>query len=355
MNRTTHFALAAAGIAALCGSTFGQARGGGGNAEEFNQPLNRPSARAAQAQPSSRIIMLNSDGQARYELRVEDGQTTAKVDGREVPAERIRRSGEKVEILGRRGEVLTTFDLSGIETGRGMGGGRALRLPQGGSAWVAPSPMAPEAPVAPPKVMLGINMAEPSESLLEQMDLEPGTAVLVTGVVEGLPADQAGLKVNDIIVKIDGKEPVSGEKIKETLRGKEVGDTLELTVLRKGESKKIKVKLAKYEGDKLIVGMGGAAGGGPATVYRFAPGQDMPDAERMLKEHLERFRVEGGEMPPMVWGPRGEGGEHRFFIPGGRDSAEVERLEKRLKTIEEQLARVNEQLARLERQLQRRE
>jgi hypothetical protein len=352
MTNTQLMAMAAASICALSGSAFGQARGGGAPADEFDQPLNRERAattraeRASQPQASTRLIMLQSDGQTRYELRVEDGETTARIDGREVPAERIRRTGDQVEILGRRGEVLTTFDLGGVEAGRVLAP-RALRAPQASRALVAPAPPAPpQPPAVPPKVMLGITMAEPSESLLEQMDLDPGAAVLVASVIKGLPADKAGLKANDIIVRVEGKEPATRETVQRVLRRKEPGETVELTVLRKGESHTIKVTLAEYDQSQLSVDM-------PPNIFYHAPGADVGAAERMLREHMEKFRAEGGIVPPMEWKWEPGQGDVRLLAPGMRSAAETERLESRLKEIEAQLQRVNEQLARLQRQLER--
>jgi len=59
--------------------------------------------------------------------------------------------------------------------------------------------------------------------------------VLITDIREGSPAEQAGLRVHDVIVSIDGK-PVRNTKDVFSAIGWEVGRTLRLGVLREGRT-----------------------------------------------------------------------------------------------------------------------
>ncbi|MCK6478028.1 MAG: PDZ domain-containing protein, partial [Phycisphaerales bacterium] len=76
----------------------------------------------------------------------------------------------------------------------------------------------------------------------------------VDSVLEGLPAEKAGLKVHDIIVAIDGDKPVSQDRLREILRTKKPGDTIKLSVISKGKQEDIKVKLEAYDPEKLGAG-----------------------------------------------------------------------------------------------------
>ena len=71
-------------------------------------------------------------------------------------------------------------------------------------------------------------------------------ALTVISPIDGTPADKAGLKANDIILKIDDK-PTLGMTIDEAvslMRGK-VGDPINLFIVRKGESKPLHVHIVR--------------------------------------------------------------------------------------------------------------
>jgi carboxyl-terminal processing protease len=71
-------------------------------------------------------------------------------------------------------------------------------------------------------------------------------ALTVISPIDGTPADKAGLKAGDIILKIDDK-PTLGMTIDEAvslMRGK-VGDPIDLTIVREGESKPLVVHIVR--------------------------------------------------------------------------------------------------------------
>lgn len=67
--------------------------------------------------------------------------------------------------------------------------------------------------------------------------------ILVTEVVPDSPAAIAGLETGDVITAING-ESVEASKLADTIHGFEVGNQVELTVLRDGESLDLNVTLA---------------------------------------------------------------------------------------------------------------
>jgi serine protease Do len=74
-------------------------------------------------------------------------------------------------------------------------------------------------------------------------DLETGEGVKIKSVTTASPAEKAGLKVNDIITKMDDKvvkevADLKWEYLKE-------GQNLKFTILRNGEQKSIEVKIPK--------------------------------------------------------------------------------------------------------------
>ena len=56
--------------------------------------------------------------------------------------------------------------------------------------------------------------------------------LLVTGLVEGSPADQAGLLVGDVIVGFEGEPVQEPEQLVMRLRGDRVGKPVAVTLLR---------------------------------------------------------------------------------------------------------------------------
>ncbi len=65
------------------------------------------------------------------------------------------------------------------------------------------------------------------------------------GVIEGSPADKAGLKVNDIIIEADGKSLKNGISISSVIAEHYPGDTIKLKVKRGEETLEISVTLSE--------------------------------------------------------------------------------------------------------------
>ena len=66
----------------------------------------------------------------------------------------------------------------------------------------------------------------------------------VTSVGDGTPAAQAGLKVGDVIIAVNGERVESADSLVGHVREKSTGDQVTLTVLRDGKSLEIKATLA---------------------------------------------------------------------------------------------------------------
>lgn len=252
--------IAVAGAAAIAAPGMGQHR------EGFEKPLGRGEARAdGEARSSGRVetYMSTQDGDTKYEVSIVDDQVTAKVNGEELPADRIRKSDGKIELLDEKGAVIRTFNVGRTRTftiGRSSDGWRMGVQPPAVVPAVPPVPAVGAVTLSnPPPVMIGITMGEVPESVAEHLGLEAGEVVMIDRVVEGLPAANAGLAAKDIIVKFDGKTVLDEDGIREILRGKKPGDKVEVEVLRKGERKTVTVELAKFDAGK--VGAVAIAGG----------------------------------------------------------------------------------------------
>jgi S1-C subfamily serine protease len=69
--------------------------------------------------------------------------------------------------------------------------------------------------------------------------------LLVTGLVEGSPADQAGLFVGDVIVGFEGEPVQEPEQLVMLLRGDRVGKAVAVTVLRGGVAEDVSLTVGE--------------------------------------------------------------------------------------------------------------
>lgn len=101
--------------------------------------------------------------------------------------------------------------------------------------------------------MLGVNMINvtSSEMALRQYEININkditSGVVVIEVVNGSPADKAGLKKNDIITKIAGETIKDTATLRYELYKYAPNDKIEITYIRAGKTKTVKVTLTKGE------------------------------------------------------------------------------------------------------------
>ena len=109
---------------------------------------------------------------------------------------------------------------------------KAAPKPEKGDTPPGPREPAPQ-PSAKTAVWLGI-----------VMDVVDGN-ITVTEVADGSPAQKAGLELEDVILKIDGKTAGGTGDIAARVRGASPGDAVTFTVRRKGKEQDISVTLAE--------------------------------------------------------------------------------------------------------------
>ena len=97
------------------------------------------------------------------------------------------------------------------------------------------------------KPLLGISVGDVDEAV-QTYGVPAGAEVLV--VTPGLCGEKAGLKTGDIITKINDTEVTSADELISAKNEYEVGDTVELTVYRGGETVTVKVTLEESTPEK---------------------------------------------------------------------------------------------------------
>lgn len=94
---------------------------------------------------------------------------------------------------------------------------------------------------------IGITFSgDQNEALLRTYGAEDG-GVLVQTVVDGGPSASAGMKPEDIIVRIDGKPVSDGDSLIATVAAIEVGQTVPIVVIRNEEPRTLQVEIADRE------------------------------------------------------------------------------------------------------------
>lgn len=95
---------------------------------------------------------------------------------------------------------------------------------------------------------LGVQLQKADDLLLEAFDLDGSEGgILVTEIVDDSPAEQAGLRRGDLILRLQGKDVDDVEGFTRSVRALDPGDEIELAYLRKGKRETVKVKLGERE------------------------------------------------------------------------------------------------------------
>ncbi len=283
MHINTRRMAALTGLIALAGSALAQQ----GGADRFEGSLDRPLRAAQQARPSATVqsgyvYMAENDGATRYEVEVRDGVVTAKINGREVPAERVRQRDGAIDLLDRDGKVLKSFNVRV---------GAAPTPPARGVR-----PVAPVAPVAPvPPLVEGMLAEQPKTMVGIRMSDETGD-VVIDDVIDGLPAARAGVQVGDVVVSLGGKAVKSASEFRAELKDRNPGDKVEIVVRREDAEKTLALTLDAYEPARLGLTAVPAEGEWRALAERLnvlrGDGREMAEeARKALAEALERMKA----------------------------------------------------------------
>lgn len=354
-------------------AVVGSAAGLASAQQSTSRTLSRWSADAPASQSSSSSsstlhVRSSGDGDD-YELVVKDGEISAKINGKAIPSDRVRETRGGYEILDENGKVLKTFRISTAGPAASPLAPAAPRSPFAGSAnstWVGSN-------VNPPKVMIGITMTNSDEA----------DGVLVTSVVDGLPAEKAGIQADDRIVRI-GDEKIEDEgQFRSILRNFNPGDTVKVAVVREEKELTFDVTLDAFDQARLGPTMSITTTepdqmvdflGGPAIDHaqlmesvreslRNIPNLSDEDREKINKA-LESAIANHDQAPAAanqrwltriapkgnVWTiPPGEEGQAMAFAyapdaPNTDVSKKLDKLMKKLESLEKRLSELQDQL-----------
>lgn len=90
---------------------------------------------------------------------------------------------------------------------------------------------------------LGVTTTPVPAAMSEQLKLPRGVGLVVNSVQPKTSGDEGGIKVHDVIEKLDDQWVVNHEQMSRLVKNHKEGDEVSLTILRKGERQTLKVKL----------------------------------------------------------------------------------------------------------------
>ena len=94
---------------------------------------------------------------------------------------------------------------------------------------------------------LGVSASTLSEGVSEQLNLPTGIHLSVDQVSPDSPAEQAGLKLYDILLQLNDQILVNSDQLKALVRLKNPDDIVQLKILRKSEKMTIEAKLSEMD------------------------------------------------------------------------------------------------------------
>lgn len=100
---------------------------------------------------------------------------------------------------------------------------------------------------------LGVAIGEVPEDEAAKYGLEESRGVLVRGVMPGQPADQGGLRPNDVVIALDGSPVESPRELQRLISIMPVGRSVRLTVMRDGQATQLDVVVGAYQASAVQV------------------------------------------------------------------------------------------------------
>ncbi len=104
---------------------------------------------------------------------------------------------------------------------------------------------------------LGVQIQSVTPELADSFGLDKSRGALVVQVVPGSPAENAGIKEEDIIIEVAGKEIADPNELMRRVSLSPVGSRVEIAVLRDGKRKEFTVKLTARPDDSVLTASGG--------------------------------------------------------------------------------------------------
>jgi serine protease Do len=99
---------------------------------------------------------------------------------------------------------------------------------------------------------LGVTIQRVTPEIAESLGLEKSRGALVANVAEGSPAEQAGIKVGDVIVEYNGKPIEDSNQLPILVARSDVGENVQATVVRDNRRIPVTIKLGELKEQEVV-------------------------------------------------------------------------------------------------------
>ncbi len=99
---------------------------------------------------------------------------------------------------------------------------------------------------------LGVVIQEVTRELAESFGMERAHGALVARVLPESPAENAGLRVGDVIVQYNGEPVMSSTELPPLVGVTRVGETARVEVIREGASRIVEVKIGELDDERIL-------------------------------------------------------------------------------------------------------
>src|SRR5437868_6927762 len=128
---------------------------------------------------------------------------------------------------------------------------------------------------------LGVSIYSVTPDIAHSLGLSSAMGALVSQVVDGSPADKAGIRAGDVITTINGQNVKSNSELRNTIGLLRVGDKVDIGLVRDGKPMRVTAVIADPAAELA---------GGPASIHKAFEGAtlvDAPDASGALVRSIE--------------------------------------------------------------------
>ncbi len=180
------------------------------------------------------------------------------------------------------------------------------------------------------RAYLGVKLAELTSGISRSLDLPTSKGVIVAEVTKSSPAEKAGIKVEDVILKLNNRDVASRQQLMTVAERMEIGRSYPLVVLRDGSEVTLDVVAGEFPESIAMAQSGGDIRGLGIEVQALTP-ELAAELDIQTDTGVVVTNVERGGIADRI----GIRAGHVIARIGKTDIASVEDLEKALEIAKE--------------------
>ena len=117
---------------------------------------------------------------------------------------------------------------------------------------------------------IGVMIQKVTPEIADSLGLKASRGALVADVVKGGPAEEAGIKVGDVIVSFDGHDVKESTELPTLVAREKIGQEVPVVVMRDGQQENVSIKIAEMKDEEEQVATGESEAFG-LTVQNLTP------------------------------------------------------------------------------------